>query len=120
MPLLLPSFKSSDAWQYSISNLLRLAQQGHRGGLEPSKPRFKPVAKPEALLRQPKVSVRQLRGDVRTALQVGATQQLLQVTIICDSRSHWAASHMQQHYVSAISCLPCTWLAVLVAANADI
>jgi hypothetical protein len=70
LPLLLPSFKTSDAWQYSSSNLLRLAQQGARGVLEPSKPRFKPVAKPEALLRQPKVALRQLRGDVRTALQV--------------------------------------------------
>jgi hypothetical protein len=72
LPLLLPSFRATDAWQYSSSNLLRLAQQGTGGTFGSSKPRFKPVAKPEALLRQPKVALRQLRGDVRTALQVGA------------------------------------------------
>lgn len=71
LPLLLPAFRASDAWQYSSSNLLRLAQQGPGGGFEPSKSRFKPVANPEALLRKPKMSVRQLRGDARTALQVG-------------------------------------------------
>jgi hypothetical protein len=51
--LLQPSFKQATAWQYSSSNLLRLSQTW-------GKRRFKPVSKPEALLKAPAVTLKQL------------------------------------------------------------
>ena len=55
--LLQPSFKQSKAWQYSSSNLLRL-------GGSSSRRRFKPVVKPEALLKPPEVTLKQLAHSV--------------------------------------------------------
>lgn len=70
-PLLLlqPSFRHATAWRYSSSNLLRLSQGG-------GKRRFKPVVKPDALLRPPAVTLKQL-GHSMHAQQ--SQQQQLQV-----------------------------------------
>lgn len=68
-PLLLlqPSFRHATAWQYSSSNLLRLSQGG-------GKRRFKPVVKPDALLRPPAVTLKQLGHSMHA--QQGQQQQL--------------------------------------------
>jgi hypothetical protein len=51
--LLQQSFRPATAWQYSSSNLLRLSQGW-------GKRRVKPVVNPEALLKRPAVSLKQL------------------------------------------------------------
>lgn len=67
--LLQPSFKPSAAWQFSSSNLLRLS---HASG---GKRRFKPVVKPEALLKAPVVTLKQLAHSVGAA-GVGGGQHM--------------------------------------------
>lgn len=64
MLLLQPQFKQSEAWQYSSSNLLRVASFGRR--------RFKPVVKPEALLRPPEVTLKQLAAHSVTPTTHGS------------------------------------------------
>lgn len=58
VPLLQPVFRPSTAWQFSASNLLRLRHTC-------SKRCFKPVAKPEVLLKAPVVTAKQLFDTAR-------------------------------------------------------
>jgi hypothetical protein len=73
--LLQPSFRPAAAWQYSSSNLLRLSQGW-------GKRRVKPVVNPEALLKCPAVTLKQLSLSL-TVDSAGLVQVRLPGPFVC-------------------------------------
>lgn len=94
---LLPSFKASTAWQYSSSNLVRVSQGW-------GKPRFKPVVRSEALLKQPQVMLQQLALRAHGSAWPGGNIQVGMAT-----PGTWQAAPVCCVHHPAVLCCPFGW-----------